>query len=698
MQFTERFFGLLISGFLCLVLASFVYWQYRKRRIARAMAFTTAFMAGYCWLVAGLAAASTEALALIWLRIFMPFAYLLALSFYRFSMLYSRNENRWTRGYLKFAYAMVAFLTLVKVSGLSNGAKFIEGQGWFPANDPVYFGVYLPFLIFTLLLALSMVAVRIFKTQSEIERNNLIFYFLAFGTAIGLDAAQLYPPLAFLAAFAWFAYACILSYAISRHRLFDLSLVVKKGAMAAGISFALCVGIVALVLKAQEVLVIRQIGFGPFAIVSSALLIAVILPLLWGPISGLVNRIFGVRVLSLEQRLLSYSSLLAKHLSFNDYTQAVQKKLGEDMGLAFSCVLLRDRVSGGFSAPNELEKPREIAPKSALAEALAGRDRPLDVEELLSVGDDETIDGLDAPGRKAVTGAMAELGAAVAVPLKGENALEGILLLGNKASSAIFSARELDFLQALATQVISALENWKLHSQIQQSERLSTLGTLSASLAHELRNPLTSISTFVQMLPAKFGDEAFREKFGRIVGLEISKLTNLTEQLLNFSRPSASARGSVNLWQLAERVRQLLRYQFAKKNVVLEIGGSEQEAWVSGNDAELSQVLVNLLLNALHASEGGSRVAVMVEAEDPRVTLKVVDHGSGMTPEQMRRIFEPFFTTKESGTGLGLPTCQRIVEQHGGTLEVSSNPGEGSVFILSFQQAKILQFRETAAA
>src|SRR5258708_4871747 len=142
MQFTDRAIGLLTSGIMCALLAAFVLWQYRKRRIARVMAFTTFFMAGFFLLVGGPASPQKEELALLWLRIFMPFAYLLLVSFYRFSMLFARLDNRWTRGYFKFSCALTLLLTVTKVFNLSNGAKYVEGQGWFPANDPVYAQVY----------------------------------------------------------------------------------------------------------------------------------------------------------------------------------------------------------------------------------------------------------------------------------------------------------------------------------------------------------------------------------------------------------------------------------------------------------------------------------------------------------------------------------------------------------------------------
>lgn len=686
MDFSLRVQELLAAGSINLFLAGFIFWKYRKRHIARVFSLTTFAFAGYCWMLSGAAGAKDQGLADLWYRYLMPFAYLLVASVFHFCLAFSKTENGKGRISLRAIYGIVAIFTVIRVFNLDNGGmEFRPGQGWFPVANGFYKDVYVPFVLLVTLAGMGLVLNRILRTKIAAERNQMGFFFLAIGGALAFDTMNLVPGLSFLSPFSPVTFSAILAFAVTRHRLFDLSLAVKKGALAAGISFLICSTVVALILKIQDLVIIRQLGFGPFTIISTALLIAVILPLTWDPITLWVNRVLGIHVLSLEQHLLEYSTFLAKHMRFNEYVDAVTHKLASDMGLTKSWVLVKNRVSGGFSGvPGLLESGPELSAQSALLAALAKREQPIDFEELASIGDEEVVDNLDASRRKQMSAELEAMGAAVAVPIRGEMGLEGILFLGAKVSSAIYSNRELDFAQALTMQIASALDSWALHSQVQQAERLSTLGTLSASLAHELRNPLTSISTFVQMMPTRYADESFREKFGRIVGQEISKLTRLTEQLLNFSRPASVTRSTVNLLHLGDRTRQLLRYQFSKKNMELELLGNEEEAFVTGIESELSQVLINLLLNALQASSNGGKVSVQVSLKNSKTILEVKDNGSGMTQEQLGHIFEPFYTTKEEGTGLGLPTCQRILEQHGGSIEVQSTFGEGSVFIMNF--------------
>jgi signal transduction histidine kinase len=335
------------------------------------------------------------------------------------------------------------------------------------------------------------------------------------------------------------------------------------------------------------------------------------------------------------------------------------------------------------SHPLDLEQLLVLKAGSAALEELESRPRTLDSEELLAAFDDDVIDNLDGPSRRRLSEELAGLGAVVALPIMVEMRLEGVLLLATKFSEASYTSNELVFLEALCVQVAKALENTRLHAQVQQADRLSTLGSLSASLAHELRNPLTSISTFVQMLPTRHADESFREKFNRIVGTELNKLIKLTEQLLSFARPAQGEARPLDILALTDRVHQLLRYQFSKKGVQLNLELAQgMDASVVGFDTELSQVFVNLLLNALQATETGGSVTLKVWEDGKEVFASVTDSGCGMSPEQLKHIFDPFYTTKEGGTGLGLPTCLRVMEQHRGSLTVSSSLGKGSSFVL----------------
>jgi signal transduction histidine kinase len=267
----------------------------------------------------------------------------------------------------------------------------------------------------------------------------------------------------------------------------------------------------------------------------------------------------------------------------------------------------------------------------------------------------------------------------VAFGLTGRDRLMGVLVLGPTLSDRPFRADERSFLGALAGQLASVVETSALHGRVAHADRLSTLGTLAASLAHELRNPLASISMFVQMLPQRAADADFMVKFNRIVPAELGKLTGMTDQLLNLARPATRAPRVVDLGALCLRLQQLVGHQFRKHQVRLAFDTPEG-VLVHGVEEELSQVLLNLLLNAQEVSPAQGQVQVSLEGRFGWAELMVEDQGPGLTPPQLARVFQPFYTTKELGHGLGLATSRSLIRGLGGELLAANRDGGGARF------------------
>lgn len=202
--------------------------------------------------------------------------------------------------------------------------------------------------------------------------------------------------------------------------------------------------------------------------------------------------------------------------------------------------------------------------------------------------------------------------------------------------------------------------------------RLAEIGQLTATIAHEIRNPLTGIRSAAQMIgevPEKSAT------FGKIIEEEAVKLNALCDEFLEFARPLALRIGPVELSALAQRVTASHSSQFGKAGVELRIDFGSRPT-VIGDDLRLEQVMRNLLVNALQASDRGG----VVQLELMPWGFAVEDHGCGMEPEVVKRLFTPFFTTKAKGTGLGLSTVRKIVEAHGGRLNVDSRIGLGTRF------------------
>jgi PAS domain S-box-containing protein len=235
----------------------------------------------------------------------------------------------------------------------------------------------------------------------------------------------------------------------------------------------------------------------------------------------------------------------------------------------------------------------------------------------------------------------------------------------------------------------------ELEQRLRRSDRLAALGSLAAGLAHEIKNPLTSLLTFSRHLERRFDDEQFRAKFQSVVPRELERINGIVERLLELSRPARLTFSPVRLPALLERAVELYAHEMetAGVRVVREYARDLPTVWADAN--ALYQGLVNLLRNALDAMPTGGRLTLRVGWADAggvaprrhgagarRVRIEIADSGVGIAPGDADRVFNPFFSTKDGGTGLGLALTHKIVEDHGGSIDFRSLTGAGTTFRL----------------
>jgi diguanylate cyclase (GGDEF)-like protein len=230
----------------------------------------------------------------------------------------------------------------------------------------------------------------------------------------------------------------------------------------------------------------------------------------------------------------------------------------------------------------------------------------------------------------------------------------------------------------------------KEEEQRRHMEKLSAVGQLAAGLAHEIRNPLTSIRGFVQISAAE--SEAVK-KWESIILPEIDRINDLLKQFLNLSesKPKQVTRFSLN--QLMSDVLSLLEPKSLLMGHELKQDPPEEDMEIEADPEQIKQVLINLIQNGLEALNEKGKVEVGWKRVNQYVLITVKDNGNGINPENFSRIFDPFFTTKGDGTGMGLSICQRIVSEHGGQITVNSRPGRGTTFqiYLPLKQTSICQ-------
>lgn len=223
-----------------------------------------------------------------------------------------------------------------------------------------------------------------------------------------------------------------------------------------------------------------------------------------------------------------------------------------------------------------------------------------------------------------------------------------------------------------------------LQENLRRLDRLANLGLVSASVAHEIKNGLVSISVFIELLLQKGDDPEMTD----VVRRELKRIDSLVTQMLRFAAPKPRAFADIHVHQVLDHSVRLLEHQMSGAMITLE------RQYLAGNDSlradesQLQQAFMNLLLNAVEAvgNNGALTIATdMVVGADGarRLKISIQDTGMGITPDNLAHLFEPFFTTKKNGTGLGLSITRRIVEEHRGVIEVESEPGRGSTFIIS---------------
>jgi signal transduction histidine kinase len=210
-------------------------------------------------------------------------------------------------------------------------------------------------------------------------------------------------------------------------------------------------------------------------------------------------------------------------------------------------------------------------------------------------------------------------------------------------------------------------------------EKMAAFGLLAAGIAHEVGNPLTSISSLVQMLQRRDCDGYTREKLG-LVNDQLKRIQTTLRELVNFSRPASRQPARVKLDDILDEAWNIAKYYKRTKGRVITLRVEPGLPLLHGVRDQLVQVFLNLILNAIDATARGGHIEVAGERKGGEVEVTVRDDGTGIAPEHAGKLFQPYFTTKTEGTGLGLFVTRQMVTEHGGTVAFESTPGQGTVF------------------
>ena len=236
-----------------------------------------------------------------------------------------------------------------------------------------------------------------------------------------------------------------------------------------------------------------------------------------------------------------------------------------------------------------------------------------------------------------------------------------------------------------------------LEEQVRRSDQLSSVGTLAAGMAHEIKNPLVTIKTFTQLLPERYADDDFRQDFSSLVAHEVSRIDGIVNELLSFSKPTKPHLIPMNLHDVIGQILKLTREQMTQKNIVVNDERNASKHRILGDAKLLSQALINLTLNAVEAIGKDGKITVgttncnyrFANGDGPDqsvikecIRIQISDSGQGIEPSHIKKIFDPFFTRKSEGTGMGLSVAHGIIQEHHAVIDVESEIGKGSTFYI----------------
>ena len=295
----------------------------------------------------------------------------------------------------------------------------------------------------------------------------------------------------------------------------------------------------------------------------------------------------------------------------------------------------------------------------------------------------------------------------VAVPLQGRDRIMGAISADYIFKDKIITKEKIESLITFANQAGLALENAKLYNELKlfneeleervkratedlkktqeqliQSSRLSALGQLSAGVAHEIRNPLTSIRVLIHSLKERLSGEDMRKEDIAVIENEIERINQIIKQFLDFARPSQPKKETLDVNGLLEDTLLLISHELKEHDIHIERSFFSIPA-VSADRDQIRQVFLNLILNAMQAMSDGGRLVISTCVHENEVRIDFKDEGDGIPEPIRKKLFEPFFTTKEEGIGLGLSITKRIIDAHRGRIIVESVEGKGSLFVIT---------------
>jgi len=616
-------------------------------------------------------------------------------AFLCFTLLFPSEERRLSSTKLFFLMLpSIIFLGLSFtnqiVSSLGSGVRmFSYGPSY------RFFSIY---LIGYLLLGFFFL-IRSYTKAVGIGRLQIKYCLTGMFLTAGFGvSANLFLPMTGISRFNWLGpsltviYVGFATYSIVRHRLMDINIVLKKGTTYAFL--------ISLLLAPSAILIVlgQKFFFGkvnyPFSIIifSIVFLVAIFFGKIKPGTEKAVEQLLFRNRYDYRETLGKFSKAMVTILDLQSLSKRIIETITQTMGVGKASLFLWDEEKVGYS----LFESKNI--KISASAPLLPKSDPLP-HYLQKIGEivirEELAKGANIPELNDLIKKMSFLEAEVSIPLISKGQLVGMINLGYKFNKDIYSHEDIELLSTLANQTAIAIENARLYedlkkskSYIRRADRLASLGTLTAGLAHEIRNPLVAIKTLTQLLPERLDDEEFRDQFLKIAAGEVDRISSLVTELLEFARPSDPKLELEDVNAILDGMILLVSTETKKKQINIAKHYSPDLTPVQVDREQIKQVFLNILLNAIEATQENGKIVVKTRSfikpgGEPYAQIEFTDTGCGIPSEYLEDIFNPFFTTKSTGSGLGLSISNQIIQDHRGYIDVESQIGKGSSFFIN---------------
>jgi len=567
-------------------------------------------------------------------------------------------------------------------------SKFVE-----TVHTTVWFrAAFLAYVFVGLYLSVFYLYARYRATPSRVEKTRLLYLVIggiATVTSALLEALPHGPNFGNLFII---VYMYFLSQNLVRYRLLDLRELLGRMAVLGTLVMSLAVMFWLLVSWVSP----DEQGLFFFNTVLASAAIVILIEPGRVRIEAAIQRLMFQEKFELSRRIEMLRAELANVIDMRVLVPRVLAALEDSRRITHASIYLADPDGSGFELAGCVG-PRPDARFDAITHrafferlrrvgviTIEGIEREVAARRQASAEEQESL--------QLILRTLEQMNASVALGFSGEDQLLGALVIRDERLREAYSSDEIELFRGVATSIGITLQNSQVYERMKERDRLAALGQMAAGMAHEIRNPLGSIKGAAQYLQPGQSAATSREgtrEFLDIIIEEVNRLNKIVSQFLDYARPYRGEQRQLEVADVLKKTLALVAKEAAdhgKVEIITDF--ADRMPPVRADAEQLLQVFLNLSLNALQAMPNGGKLWISTTlrrstrrgAAAAFLEVRFRDAGVGIPAGDLKNLFIPFFTTKEKGTGLGLPISQRIIENHGGTIEVRSQPGEGATF------------------